>query len=126
MGFRLALPRPLLLSLLMSLLMSLLLSALSWPLSAAEFYTHAQVIRTEPIEADSETVICRTGSPRADDLIATLAWDLCTGDFASIETTTRINGYRVYYKWNDREMSRVVDAPPGPRLPIRVRLQPAR
>jgi hypothetical protein len=89
--------------------------------SADDFVGRARVVKvvTLPGEIVATRDTCRIVKPRPEDLVATLRWDLCTPPEPQPDPITR---YRVYYEWDDQVYERVVDARPGPTVPVRVRL----
>lgn len=89
--------------------------------SADDFVGRARVVKvvTLPGEIVAIRDTCPIVKPRSSDLVATLRWDLCTPPEPQPDPITR---YRVYYEWDDQVYERVVDARPGPTVPVRVRL----
>ncbi len=89
--------------------------------SADDFVGRARVVKvvTLPGEIVAIRDTCPIVKPRPEDLVATLRWDLCTPPEPQLGPITR---YRVYYEWDDQVYERVVDARPGPTVPVRVRL----
>lgn len=85
---------------------------------AEEFIERADVVRVEPILSEVGGRRCNAPIPKSDDLMTLLRWDLCE-DPAAREATA----YRVFYRWDDRTYSRVMNRQPGPTVPIRVRFQ---
>lgn len=94
------------------------------PISAAEFYDEARVIRAEPIvkievhRTLSES--CLGAKPVTDNLIELLNWDLGTGHCELVERTETITGYRVFYRWDNQEFKQVMIDHPGETIPVRV------
>ena len=115
------------------------------PLLAAEaFYDYAEVTRVqplkEPVQATAPPGPCAReakpevtmgpgrGGAGVHTLLETLRRDLdrladlpCRSPPPAIE---RIVGYRVTYRYGDSEYVRVLTSDPGPRLRVRVRLDP--
>jgi len=96
------------------------------PVSAAEFYDKARVVRSEPImRIDQHRRLsedCLGGRPQTDNLIELLNWDLGTGHCEQIERTETITGYRVFYQWDNQMFSQVLSEAPGDTIQVHVDL----
>ena len=96
--------------------------------SAGEMVVEGRVVRVVPIHGQ-DTVATLVGEcdpvrPAADaSLSATLAWDLnayCHTEQRPVEV---VQGYRVYYEWDDRLFETVMTEEPAETIPLRVRVR---
>lgn len=85
--------------------------------TGAEIRAQASVVDVVPLGAGSEIEAC-PARPPGQDLAALLAWDLRLHCAAGKPPS----GYRVYYRWDGRTYSRIMDRHPGDSVAVRVRL----
>lgn len=85
---------------------------------AAEMQARAQVVDVVPL--GDRAPGCRPPRPAGGGLVELLAWDLRVACPPAHPTVA--GGYRVFYRWDGRTYSRVMAQPPGPTIPLRVRL----
>ncbi|MCZ6711883.1 MAG: hypothetical protein O7B25_16075 [Gammaproteobacteria bacterium] len=105
--------------------LSVLLGAHSY---AGQMIAQGKVLRVVPINARAH-VIERSGDCESDKpsyergLVALLSWDLR----ADCRTVRReidvVEGYRVYYEWDDRVYDAVMSRRPADTIPLRVNLR---
>lgn len=96
------------------------------PALAGELLVEGPVLDVEPLLEtrwhEARVGDCTPARPTRPDPVALLAWDLrvdCRTERRAEEVTT---GYRVVYEWEGRRHTRVMDAPPGETVTLRVRL----
>lgn len=92
---------------------------------AGEILVHGKVVRVVPINARSQVVEytgdCEPLKPSgARDMVALLAWDLRIGCRAASREVDSVEGYRVYYEWDDRVYNTVMTDVPADTIPLRV------
>jgi len=101
----------------------LILLALAAPalVNAAEIQVQAPVVNVEPITAPDTQIEECPAKPQSG-LAATLRWDL--GLQCTIRTvgSDRIDGYRVYYRWDDRVHSQIMTAKPGDYIGLTLKI----
>lgn len=97
------------------------LLSLALPALGAEMRAMAPVVDVVPIgEAQGTGQDCRPPRPSGLDLAALLAWDLQLDCPASARQPA--SAYRVFYRWDGRTYSQVMDRHPGASVPVHVRL----
>lgn len=95
------------------------------PARAAEMLVEGEVVQVVPLDGAGGVSHppCQPPRPAGDPgLIELLEWDLrarCPATAAAQQTA----GYQVYYRWDGRTYSRIMDRPPGDTVTLRVRLQ---
>jgi len=101
----------------------MLLMIMNMPAATAEeMLVQARVIRAEPVLTRVEsTRVSLCEKPGRRNLHDLLEWDLRTGHCGRVDVRTRIEGFRVYYEWDDQEFSFVADSQPGSHIPLKVR-----
>ena len=91
--------------------------------SADQFIGQAAVVDVVPLTrtvTDEVARVCETPRPLASDgLSAMLKWDLCP---PAVLTREVPDGYRVFYKWDNRVYDRVMARDPGESVAVRVRV----
>jgi hypothetical protein len=92
---------------------------------AGEILARGKVVRVEPINARSQVIEytgdCEPAKPaHGADMVALLAWDLRVGCRATNREVDSVEGYRVYYEWDDRVYNTVVTDVPADTIPLRV------
>ena len=95
--------------------------------SAGEMRGEGRVVRVVPIHGQG-TVAARVGEceparPSPDDgLVAVLAWDL--NAYCRIEQRAAdvVQGYRVYYEWEDHVFETVMTEKPADTIPLRIKV----
>jgi uncharacterized protein YcfJ len=106
----------------------LLLGCLAANSFASEILVHGKVVRVVPINTTSRVLEHRgdcepARPPAAAGLVSLLDWDLR----ASCRTISRnvdvVEGYRVYYEWDDRVYDTVMTKHPNETIPLRVNLR---
>ena len=95
---------------------------------AGEMLVHGKVVRVEPINARSQVVEyagdCEPAKPSNDtDMVALLAWDLRVGCRATSHDGEAGEGYRVFYRWDDRVYNTVMTDRPADTIPLRVNVR---
>lgn len=96
------------------------LLSLTQPALGAEMRAMAPVVDVVPIgEAGATSQDCQPARPSGLDLGALLAWDLRLDCPAAAR---RQASYRVFYRWDGRTYSQVMDRHPGASVPVHVRL----
>jgi hypothetical protein len=96
--------------------------------AAREMRVEGDVVRVIPLTSSS-VVMERNGDcaplkPVGDaDLVALLAWDLRTDCHTHRREVEVQDGYRVYYRWDERVYSVVMSEKPGPTIPLRVNVR---
>lgn len=95
--------------------------SLSGAASAAELRVQAPVINVEPIRAPALLIEeCPEKPPRG--LAATLRWDLGLSCTTRTVPSDRIDGYRVFYRWDDRVHSQVMATRPGETVSLTLKI----
>ena len=98
---------------------------LAW---AGELVVEGRVVRVVPIHGH-ETVATRVGDceperPGPDaSLVTILAWDLKADCRTERRPVDVVQGYRVYYEWDDRMFETVMSEAPADTIPLRVRVR---
>ena len=105
-----------------------LLLVLSASAAARELLVEGEVIRVTPLTASSLVVErngdCAPVKPAGQaDLIDLLAWDLRADCHTRRREVEVQEGYRVYYRWDDRVYSVVMSEMPGATIPLRVNVR---
>lgn len=105
-----------------------LLMMLSVSAAARELLVEGEVIRVMPLTASSVVVErdgdCAPVKPVGQaDLIDLLGWDLRPGCRTQRREVEVQEGYRVYYRWDDRVYSVVMSEMPGATIPLRVNVR---
>lgn len=95
---------------------------------AGEMLVQGKVVRVEPINARSQVVEyagdCEPAKPSSDsDLVALLGWDLRVGCRATSRDVDAVEGYRVFYRWDDRVYNTVMTDRPADTIPLRVNVR---
>jgi len=90
--------------------------------SAAELEVNAPVVSVEPIAAPTRTVVDCPEHPATGSLGATLRWDLGLTCSRRQAKSDGVQGYRVFYRWDDRIRSLVMPTDPGATVALRVRI----
>ncbi len=85
----------------------------------AELRGLASVVDVVPLGGAADGGDCAPPRPSGLDLAALLAWDL---RLDCPDPAPPVAGYRVFYRWDGRTYSLVMDRHPGATLPVRVRL----
>ena len=90
--------------------------------NAEEMLVRARVLRSEPILTDVTGLkgadSCQ--KPMEKNLLNLLHWDLGTGSCLAYSSKQRIEGYRIYYEWDNQEFSFVSARQPGTHIPLKV------
>lgn len=88
---------------------------------AAEIHVQAPVVNVEPITGPGEEI--EECPPKPDNgLAATLGWDLgLTCTTRTIESD-RVDAYRVFYRWDDRVYSQVMQDRPGSSIALTLKI----
>ncbi len=95
---------------------------------AGEMRGEGRVVRVVPIHGQ-ETVATRVGEceparPAPDaGLVAVLAWDLMARCRTEQRTQDIVEGYRVYYEWDDHVFETVMTERPAATIPLRIRVR---
>ncbi|MDH3641636.1 MAG: hypothetical protein OES38_06040 [Gammaproteobacteria bacterium] len=91
---------------------------------AGEIMAHGKVVRVVPISAKSHVMEragdCEPAKPHDAGLAALLAWDLRVACHTIRRETEMVDGYRVYYEWDDRVYDTVMSRAPADTIPLRV------
>ena len=95
---------------------------------AGEMIAHGKVLRVVPINAKSHVVErsgdCQPEKPSHDPgLVALLSWDLRADCRTVRREINVVEGYRVYYEWDDRVYDTVMNQRPAETIPLRVNLR---
>ena len=88
---------------------------------AGELRVEAPVVNVETIAGPERLVEACPEKPAAG-LTATLRWDLGISCTTRRVASEQISGYRVFYRWDNRVYSQVMDHNPGSSVPLRVSL----
>ena len=93
--------------------------------AAREMRVEGEVVRVIPLNTTTVVVErdgdCAPAKPAGQaDLVALLAWDLRADCFTHRREVEVEDGYRVYYRWDERVYSVVMSERPGPTIPLRV------
>ena len=95
---------------------------------AGEMIARGKVLRVEPINAksyvDERRGDCEPEKPSHEPgLVELLWWDL-RADCRTVRREIEIvEGYRVYYEWDDRVYNAVMNRRPAETIPLRVNLR---
>jgi hypothetical protein len=105
-----------------------MLMFLSASSAAREMQVEGDVVRVIPLTASSVVVErsgdCAPVKPIGQaDLAALLAWDLRADCHTQRRKVEVQDGYRVYYRWDERVYSVVMTERPGPTIPLRVNVR---
>jgi len=92
---------------------------------AGEIMANGKVVRVVPISAKSQVMEqagdCEPAKPNGDaSLAALLAWDLRVACRTTRREIDVVDGYRVYYEWDDRVYDTVMTRAPADTIPLRV------
>jgi hypothetical protein len=90
--------------------------------NAGELSVRAPVVNVEPITESARNIEHCDPKPSGASLGETLAWDLGLGCRTERVASSRVTGYRVFYRWDDRVYSQVMSREPGDSIPLTVRL----
>lgn len=101
------------------LVASLLLTAL--PALAGEMRVEAPVVNVEPLTGPDRIEEVCPEKPSAG-LVDTLRWDLGLSCTSRRVADTRVSGYRVFYRWDNRVYSQVMASKPGDTIALTVSL----
>lgn len=101
--------------------LSCLLPALGSSAVAAEIQVQAPVVNVEPIPGPSRQIEECPPKP-ANGLAATLGWDLGLSCTSRTLASDRIDAYRVFYRWDDRVHSQIMDSNPGSSVALTLKL----
>ena len=99
----------------------LLLLMISAQASAGELTIEAPVVNVETMTGPDRIVqVC----PEKPDngLAETLRWDLGASCTSKRIPATEISGYRVFYRWDNRVYSQVMDSRPGKTIALSISL----
>jgi hypothetical protein len=66
---------------------------------------------------------CDPSKPPGSSLAELLAWDLRAGCRTVRRTVDVVEGYRVYYEWDNRVYNAVMARPPADTIPLKVNLR---
>jgi len=88
---------------------------------ADEIRVSAPVVNVEPIASPDRVVETCPAKP-ANGLGATLRWDLGISCSTHRVPSDEITGYRVFYRWDNRVYSQVMDSNPGAHIALKVSL----
>jgi uncharacterized protein YcfJ len=88
---------------------------------AGELRVEAPVVNVETIAGPERLVEVCPEKPSAG-LSATLRWDLGISCATKRIASEQISGYRVFYRWDNRVYSQVMDRNPGTTIPLSVSL----
>ena len=89
---------------------------------ANELRVRAPVIEVVPVtEPAMEIEHCEAG-PDDGNLVAVLAWDLGENCRTEVVESATITGYKVFYRWDDRVYTQMMDTRPGNTVPLSIRL----
>jgi hypothetical protein len=88
---------------------------------AGELRVEAPVVNIEAI-AGPERLVEDCPEKPAAGLTATLRWDLGISCTTKRIASEKISGYRVFYRWDNRVYSQVMDHNPGTTIPLSVSL----
>ena len=99
------------------------IALLAAPASQAnELQVRADVVEVVPVrEPAMEIEHCEAG-PGDLDLAAVLAWDLGENCRTEVVESPGVSGYQVFYRWDNRVYSQMMDTRPGSTIPLNVRL----
>jgi hypothetical protein len=81
----------------------------------------APVVNVEPIKSPNRQIEECPEKP-AGGLAATLSWDLGESCIVRSVASDRIDGYRVFYRWDDRVYSQVMDSRPGASIALTLKV----
>lgn len=90
--------------------------------AAAELDVRAPVVSVEPIAAPNQTVTDCPEQPASGTLGATLRWDLGLTCRQRVVRSDGVQGYRVFYRWDNRIHSLVMGSDPGATVALKVRI----
>ena len=99
----------------------LLLMLISAQAGAGEILVDAPVVNVETMTGPDRIVQVCPEKP-ADGLTETLRWDLGVSCTSERIPATEISGYRVFYRWDNRVYSQVMDRRPGKTIALSVSL----
>jgi hypothetical protein len=88
---------------------------------AGEISVSAPVVNVEPIASPDRLVESCPAKP-AGGLGATLRWDLGISCSTHRVPSDEITGYRVFYRWDNRVYSQIMDRNPGAHIALTVSL----
>ena len=86
---------------------------------AGELRVSAPVVNVEPIASPDRVVETCPAKP-ANGLGATLRWDLGISCSTHRVPSDEITGYRVFYRWDNRVYSQIMDRNPGASIALTV------
>jgi hypothetical protein len=104
------------------LLVGLVITLIGSAAAAAELDVRAPVVSVEPIAAPAETVADCPDQPASGALGATLRWDLGLTCRQRVVRSDGVQGYRVFYRWDNRIHSLVMRNDPGATVALKVRI----
>ncbi len=95
---------------------------------AGEMVVQGRVVRVVPIYGQdtvpTQVGDCNPARPRPDaGLVAVLSWDLRADCRVERRLVDAVQGYRVYYEWDDRLFETVTATQPRDTIPLRVRVR---
>ena len=95
--------------------------------SAGEMRGEGRVVRVVPIHGQDTVATqvgeCEPARPSPDaGLVAVLAWDLKAYCRTEQRTTDVVQGYRVYYEWDDHVFETVMTQRPAATIPLRIKV----
>jgi len=102
-------------------LLALLSVAAITQANAAELTVQAEVINVEPVTAAATQIEECPDKPQGG-LATTLRWDLGLTCTTRRVASDRIEGYRVFYRWDDRVHSRIMATPPGDHISLSLKI----
>lgn len=86
---------------------------------AGELRVSAPVVNVEPIASPDRVVETCPAKP-TNGLGATLRWDLGISCSTQRVPSGEVTGYRVFYRWDNRVYSQVMDSNPGASIALTV------
>lgn len=95
--------------------------SLSGAVAAAELQVEAPVVNVEAIRAPALLLRDCPEKPQRG-LAATLRWDLELSCTTREVPSDRIDGYRVFYRWDDRVHSQVMATRPGATVSLTLKI----
>lgn len=102
-------------------LLLLLLLLISSRANSGELMVEAPVVNVETLTGPDRIVQVCPEKPTGG-LTATLRWDLGVNCTRKRVPATEISGYRVFYRWDNRVYSQVMDSRPGTTIALSVSL----
>ena len=103
----------------------LMLAIVAAPVVAGEMLVEGRVVRVVPIHGQDQVTSRECSNPRPPataGIADVLTWDLQLDCQVRRRTVDVVEGYRVYYEWDDRLFETVLAEAPADTIMLRVRV----